>query len=167
MTNADLLAQQLIDTRDWTQKLLADLSGDEWIFQPQPGVAHALWLCGHLASSQNTLIHDRCLGAFVIDADFKSHFPIGCPVKSGDEYDYPAVESVLAMMKDVQAKTVDAVRSMKDDLLSENAYGADGKTLHPHYKDKAGAVSHCIRHEAFHAGQIATLRRLLGKPFLR
>ena len=55
---------------------------------------------------------------------------------------------------------------MDDALLAERAYGADG-ARHPHYDDKSGAVSHCNRHEAFHAGQIATIRRLLGKSFLR
>ena len=92
---------------------------------------------------------------------------LGVPVKSCQEYDYPPVEQVLAVMEDVLAKTVDAVRGMNDDFLAEPAFGADGKTPHPHYKDKRGAVSHCGRHEAFHAGQLATVRRLLGKPFLR
>ena len=56
---------------------------------------------------------------------------------------------------------------MSDSLLDEPAFGADGKSPHPHYKDKRGAVAHCNRHEAFHAGQLAMIRRLLGKTFLR
>ena len=167
MTQAELLAEQLVDTRGWTLKLIADLSGDDWHFQPAAGLAHPLWLCGHLASAQDTLIHTRCLGGGVLDRTFKSHFPLGVPVKSCQEYDYPPVEEVLAVMEDVQAKTVDAVRGMNDDFLAEPAFGADGNTPHPHYKDKRGAVSHCGRHEAFHAGQLATVRRLLGKSFLR
>ena len=167
MTQAELLAEQLVDTRDWTLKLIADLSGDDWHFQPAAGLAHALWLCGHIASAQDSLIHTRCLGGGVLDRTFKSHFPLGVPVKSHQEHDYPSVEEVMATMADVQTKTLDTVRGMTDDLLAEPAFGADGKTPHPHYKDKRGAVSHCGRHEAFHAGQLATVRRLLGKPFLR
>ncbi len=167
MTQAELLAEQLVDTRDWTLKLIADLSGDDWRFQPAAGLAHPLWICGHLASAQDTLIHTRCLGGGVLDRTFKSHFPLGAAVKSCQEYDYPPVDEVLAVMADVQAKTVDAVRGMNDALLAEPAFGADGQTPHPHYKDKCGAVSHSVRHEAFHAGQLATVRRLLGKPFLR
>ena len=82
MTQAELLAEQLVDTRDWTLKLLADLSGDDWHFQPAAGLAHPLWLCGHLASAQDTLIHTRCLGGGVLDSTFKSHFPLGAAVKS-------------------------------------------------------------------------------------
>ncbi len=103
----------------------------------------------------------------MLDSTFKSHFPLGVPVKSCQEYDYPPVEQVLAVMEDVQAKTIDAVHGMNDELLAEPAFAADGKTRHPHYRDKRGAVSHSVRHEAFHAGQLATIRRLLGKSFLR
>lgn len=166
MTQAELLAGQLEDTRAWTLALVADLGGDDWIFQPAPGLAHALWICGHLASSQNTLVHVRCLGAGVMDDSFKSHFPIGRPVASVVEHDYPPIDEVLSTMTNVHRKTCEGIRGMGDDLLSEPAFGAEGKP-HPHYKDKRGAVSHCTRHEAFHAGQLATLRRLLGKPFLR
>ena len=46
------------------------------------------------------------------------------------------------------------------------AFGKDGGK-HPHYDTKLEAIGHISRHEAFHAGQLATLRRLLGKSFLR
>lgn len=166
MTQAALLAEQLDDTRSWTLALLADLEGDDWGFQPAPGLAHALWLCGHLASSQNTLIHIRCLGRPALDETFKGHFPLGRPVASTQEYAFPPIASVLDTMKSTHAKTCDAIRGMNDNLLAEPAFGAEGKP-HPHYRDKRGAVSHCARHEAFHAGQLATIRRLLGKSFLR
>ena len=166
MTQGALLAEQLDGTRDWTLKLIADLSSDDWAFQPGPGMAHPLWLCGHLASAEHLLIHVRCLGGGVLDDAFRSHFPIGAAVKSTAEHDYPPIESVLNHMHEVHGKTLDAIGGMDDALLSGPAFGPDGKT-HPHYSDKRGAVSHCIRHEAFHAGQLATIRRLLGKPFLR
>ncbi len=75
ITTAELLARQLDDARDWTRKLIADLSGDDWFFQPAAGLAHPLWLCGHLAGAQNTLIHSRCLGKSVLDEAFIAHTP--------------------------------------------------------------------------------------------
>lgn len=168
MTLAQLLVQQMIDTRDWTLKLLADLQGDDWTFQPGPGMAHALWMCGHLAFAQNGLIHIRCMDTTgILDESFVTHFPIGVDVLSANDHDYPPIEDVLTTMKNVQGQTLVVVEQMSDDFLAQPAYAADGKSFHPHYKDKGGAVSHCIRHEAFHAGQIATIRRLLGKSFLR
>jgi len=126
-----------------------------------------LFLCGHLAVAQDLLVHVRCLGRPILDDGFKSHFPVGGAIKSAAEHDYPHVEAVLDRMKQVHVRTCAAVRGTDDRLLAEPAFGADGKTPHPHYRDKRGAVSHCSRHEAFHAGQLAMIRRLLGKSFLR
>lgn len=166
MTQAELLAEQLEGTRDWTRKIIADLKADDWAFQPAPGMGHALWLCGHLATAQHTLIHVRCLDAPFLDAAFAAHFPIGAAVASAAEHDYPPVEQILATMADIHQRTIAAVRTMTDAQLAETAPGKDGAP-HPHYTNKRGAISHCDRHEAFHAGQLATIRRLLGKQFLR
>lgn len=168
MKLAEFLASQLDVSRDWTLKLIADLRGDDWTFQPAPGLAHALWICGHLASSENTLIHVRCLNSKgIVDPAFAAHFPIGGPVRSAAEHDYPPLALVMETMSKVHEQTLRAIRGMSDALLAELAFAADGKTPHPHYRDKAGVVAHCCRHEAFHAGQIAMIRRLLGKSFLR
>jgi hypothetical protein len=167
MKSAELLARQIEGTRDWTLKLIADLKGDDWSFQPAPGLAHALWLCGHLACAQDLLVHRRVLGgAGVIRDEFSRHFPIGGDIKPSAEHDYPPIATVLAMMERVHTETCSAVRGMNDEFLAGPAFGGDGKP-HPHYDDKAGAIAHCNRHEAFHAGQLAMIRRLLGKPFLR
>ena len=166
MTQAELLAEQLGGTRKWTLKLIADLECDDWTFQPCPGVAHALWLCGHLTTAQNSLVHARCLSQSVLEDNFKRHFAVGVPVKSAAEHDYPPVEAVLAKMGEVHRKTCEAVRTMSDEFLAQPAFGPEGKP-HPHYSDKRGAVAHCNRHEAFHAGQLALIRRLRGKAFLR
>ena len=166
MKTAELLTEQLDDTRQWTLKLIADLKGDEWTYQPGPGLGHALWLCGHLACAQHLLVHVRCLGGGVLDESFTRHFPTGGAVKSAKEHAYPSVQTVLSTMDVVHQKTLAAVRKMSDAVLAEAALGGDGRP-HPHYHDKCGAISHCSRHEVFHAGQIAMIRRLLGKNFLR
>jgi uncharacterized damage-inducible protein DinB len=119
-----------------------------------------------MAASQNTLIHVRAVGHPVIPDSFTKHFPIGSPVAPVGEHDYPSPEEVLAIMGEVHARTLAAVRGMSDALLAEPAFAGDGSP-HPHYDNKLGIVTHCNRHEAFHTGQLATIRRLLGKSFLR
>lgn len=161
-----MLADQLRRTREWTLMLLAGFEGEEWTFQLKPGAQHALWICGHLASAQDTLVFQRCLGKPVLAPDFRVHFPTGGPVKSAAEHAWPTVDEVRERMADMQRRTEAAVAAMSDALLAEPAFGKDGAP-HPHYDTKLGAVSHAARHEAFHAGQIAMIRRMLGKPFLR
>ena len=167
MTIAQLLAEQMDETRRWTLLLVEDLDGDQWGFQPGPGMSHPLWLCGHIAVAQNVLIFQRCLGTDELDAEFKSHFPLRQEVKVLGEHPFPTPAQVIKVMSDMHAGAVQVVRQMTDEFLVEPAHGKDAKTRNPHYHDKCGAIAHVARHEAFHAGQIASIRRLLGKPFLR
>ncbi len=166
MTLGEALAEELEYTRDWTLRLIADLDGDDWTFQPAQGLAHALWTCGHLANAQHSLIHVRCLGKPALDEPFILHFPMGRPVASAEEHAYPPPAEVLRVMADLHARSLAEVRGMSDAFLQEPAYSADGGP-HPHYRTRHGAVAHCSRHEAYHAGQIGMIRRLRGKTFLR
>lgn len=166
MSTSAVLATQMELTRDWTLKLLADVTGADWTYQPAPGLAHILWTCGHLAVSQNVLIHVRCLGNSIVDDAFAAHFPMGGPIKSALEHDYPDPKRVLETMAEIHATTLAAVRGMSEALLAQPCGGKDGAP-HPHYTDKLGAVTHCFRHEAYHAGQVGLIRRLRGKAFLR
>ncbi len=162
----DQLVEAVDATRDWTLMLMADIEGGDWFFQPAPGLPHILWLCGHIGFAEHLLILTRCLGGPAPEDDFGRHFPIGGPVLSAAEHDYPSPDIVLKKMADIHAEVLTAVAGMSESLLNEPCYGKDG-AIHPHYKTNLGAVMHCIRHEGFHAGQIATIRRLLGKGFLR
>lgn len=166
MNTAEMLANQIERTREWTLKLLADFSGEEWAFQPAPGLQHALWLSGHLACAQDLLLFQRCLERSELDSGFASHFKIGGPIPAAEAHDWPAPQRVREMMDHMQAVTVKTVRQLSERTLDEPAYGKDG-ARHPHYDTKREAIAHLARHEAFHAGQLAMLRRLLGKSFLR
>ena len=166
MTTAEVLAEQLDGSRDWTIKLIADLEGDQWTFQPAEGVQHALWICGHLAVAEHLLVLTRSLGRGEPDAEFAKHFPVGAPVRSGRDDDHPSPQVVRARMDGTHAQVLEAIRSMSEEQLAARCYGKDG-TTHPHYTTNRGAIAHCSRHEGFHAGQIAMLRRLMGKSFLR
>ncbi len=166
MTTAELLTDQIRRTREWTLLLIDDVEGDDWFFQPADGVQHAMWLCGHLACAQELLLFQRCIDRPTLDPEFMAHFPIGAAVKSGTAHTWPAPQTVLATMAEMQKRTEDVVIELDDALLAEPAFGKDG-AKHPHYDTKAGAISHLIRHEGFHCGQLATLRRLMGKSFLR
>ena len=135
MTTGQLLAEQLDRTREWTLMIVEDITGDDWFFQPQPGLHHPLWLCGHLASAQDTLVFFRCLEKPRMDPDFKAHFGIGGPIKSATEYDWPSPERVREVMDDMHAATLAAVRKMDESLLNQAAYGKDG-ARHPHYDTK-------------------------------
>jgi hypothetical protein len=166
MTRAELLAEQLAGTRDWLLAIIADFAGDDWFFQPAPGAQHALWLCGHAASSQDTLVFQRCLGTAVLDAGFKQHFAPGDAIRSCDPADWPTPDAVLAEMAGMHDRTLAAVRQLTDADLAKPAAGKDGGR-HPHYDTVQGAISPSGPPRSLPRGQLALIRRMLGKKFLR
>lgn len=167
MSKSRLLAGALDGSRVWTRKLIADLDGDAWFYQPSPGAQHVLWICGHLAVASDLLVTVRCCQrAALVSEAFSSHFPIGADVKSADDHSFPSPAVVCDEMDRVHGAVLEQIRALSDSQLSAPALGAGG-AVHPHYATVEGAIVHAARHESFHAGQIAMLRRLMGKRFLR
>jgi hypothetical protein len=163
MEPGTFMANELTKTREWTQQLLEDFEGDDWGYQLKDELFHATWLVGHVAWAQHGLVMRRCFGEGPLDAAFSDPFKIGTtpgPVSGGA---YPAVGDLLAHFDRVQEMVVDKVRGMTAADLETTLEGKP----HPMFSTRGGAVVHSTRHEAFHAGQIATIRRMLGRSPLR
>lgn len=163
MSLAETLAEQIEGARDWTRRIIADFDDADWTFQPGEGLAHALWICGHLPVSQNALLFKRVFERSVLPDDFIAPFKPGQPVAPADSHPYPPLQTVLEQMEAVHQQTLDAVRNLSRTQLVEPAPGPE----HPHFRDILGLVTHIGRHESFHTGQLATIRRLRGKTALR
>jgi uncharacterized damage-inducible protein DinB len=163
---AKLLADAMNGSREWTLRLIADLTGDDWTYQPKPGLHHCLWLCGHLACAESLLILVRCAGQNDPNAAFSRHFQIGKPISDAKSGDFPSHDAVVETMAATHLAVMAVIQEMDDEVLDQPCFGKDG-AIHPHYRTNAEAIVHAVRHEGFHAGQIAMIRRLLGKTFLR
>ena len=109
---AALLADQVEVSRDWTLRLLADVEGDDWLYQPFDGGHHILWLAGHLAVAEHLLVITRCLDGDPPDAEFAAHFGIGGLVKSAGEHDWPAPDVVRSKMDATHGEVVAAIAGM-------------------------------------------------------
>lgn len=164
MALAETLAEQLDGARDWTLRLIADFAGEqEWGFQPAPDLGNAAWLCGHLAFAEDGLIFRRCFEKSLLSDEFVAPFMMGQTPRPLTGGGYPPIDEIRNTMDRVHAEALAAVRSLSDEQLLRPAPGKP----HPHFTDTTGLLTHAARHEAFHAGQLAWLRRLLGKPALR
>ncbi len=165
MNKVELLADQLQAARRWTLSLLDDIPESTWFDMSAAGHTHVAWQVGHLTSSIAYLIHVRCLGkAFeeCLPTDFRERFGIGSsPV--ADAAAHPPVSELRALFDRVHAEAVAAVSVMSAEELSGPVDGEPDSV----FTTKEKAVSMAVTHEAFHAGQIAMLRRLSGKGPLR
>lgn len=165
MTKNELLVDRLQSARNWTLSLLEDIEEPLWFEIPAAGVNHIAWQVGHLAVSQVALIHVRCFGRPADacgPAGFREKFGRGStPV--ADPGRYPSISEIRSAFDGIHGEVIDLVRGMSDADLAGKTPGEP----HPLFSTKEGAVGTAIIHEGFHAGQIAMLRRMAGKPPLR
>jgi hypothetical protein len=152
--------------REYTHRFLPGLSDDEWFWCPSELVTHIAWQVGHLAVSQYNLTMRRIRGRTAADEKlipdrFIDAFKLGSTPDAS-----PANNPPLAEIR----RVFDAVYRQ---ALSELAARTDAELdvpveqPHPVFKTKLEAVEYNPPHELVHAGQIALLRRMMGKPPLR
>jgi hypothetical protein len=152
--------------RRYTSQFLQGLSAEEWFWCPREFATHIAWQVGHLAVAQYNLCLRRVRGRTVDDESLISDQFVES-FKFGSQPDAaPANNPPLAEIR----RVFDAVYER---AISELATFSDGELdvpvepPHPVFKTKLEAVEYCPFHEFVHAGQIALLRRMMGKSPIR
>lgn len=151
--------------RKYTESFLADLQPDDWFWQPSEGVTHIAWQAGHIAAAQYALCLLRVRGASEADerlisaADRKAFGRDSLPAPADQS---PPVEHILAVLRGVHEQALQELAECDQQQLDVRL-----PAPHPMFDTKLGAVEWSSQHELVHAGQIAMLRRLMGKKPLR
>ncbi len=165
MTTIDFIKSSLITSRQWTLSLIQDLK-DEPLAQPTAkGGNHALWILGHLAYSDSSILHemiqgkDTCpLHALKDQFDFKSE-----PTTNAS--DYPSFDELMAHFESAQTELLAYLDTITDADLDKPALGCPDE-----WKDFFGTIgqslSVSIMHPTMHYGQLADTRRALGRERL-
>lgn len=157
--------ERIRTSRMLTSSFLQDIAADQWFWQP-PGLStHVAWQVGHSAAAQYALCLKRTRGgvesdAQLIPAEFAASFGRGSePASAGES---PSVEQIQSVFDRVHEQTL-------AELSQRTAEELDVATepTHPMFSTKLEAVEFSSQHELLHAGQIALLRRLMGKRPLR
>jgi hypothetical protein len=153
-------------SRQYTGQFLSDLTDDEWFWTPGEFTTHIAWQVGHLTVAQYNLCLRRVRGRTpddmsLISDGFIEAFQLGSkPVAE------PAGNPPLAEIR----RVFDAVhQTALSEMASRTDIELDVPLEQPHraFRTKLEAVEYCPQHELVHAGQIALLRRMQGKPPLR
>jgi uncharacterized damage-inducible protein DinB len=157
---------QLETSRRYTKQFLSDLAPEEWFWHPHGFVTHVAWQVGHLAYVEYGLCLRRVRGRTAADESlisdaFIQPFQKGSTPQAGAER-YPSLGEIQHVLDAVHAQTLAELTERSDEELD-----VPTDPPHPVFKTKLGAVAWCPLHELVHAGQIALLRRLMGKPPLR
>ncbi len=162
----DLVISRMRGSRLFTQQFLNDLTDAEWYWSPPQFTTHIAWQVAHIAVAEYSLCLRRVRGrtsadeSLVSDA-FIDAFKLGSkPVAEPDKN--PPLDEIRRVFEAVHQQSI-------DELSGRSEAELDGPLAEPHprFKTKLGAVEFSPLHEMVHAGQIAMLRRLMGKPPLR
>lgn len=166
MTVNEMLIDQLETVRHITLEAFGDLDTGQRLFQPAPGVNHPLWLLGHIAGSENHLILGFCKGESLLPERYGKLFGMGSTLLD-DPSEYPPGEEVLNVLAEVHASALDYAGNADAEELEQPPVGFD--RLNDRARQMFASRCRCIwfatTHEAMHTGQMAYIRRLLGKPY--
>jgi hypothetical protein len=158
--------ERIQSARQYTSQFLTGLSDEEWFWSPRELTTHIAWQVGHLAVAQYNLCLRRVRGRTtgdesLVSDSFVDAFKLGSqPV--AERAGNPPLEEIRRVFAAVHDTAVGELATCSDAEL-------DVPLEQPHqvFKTKLAAVEYCPPHELVHAGQIALLRRLMGKPPLR
>ena len=152
---------QIRSARAYTLEMLADLQPQDWFAMPG-GVTHIAWQVGHLAFAQYRLGLDRIRGERPSDGKLISLAMLTIfgrdSMPFADSRKYPPLDEIRAAFD----RTYDAVLDEGTRIIDADL---DLPPHKPHrlFNTRLGSLLWCSRHEMVHAGQIALLRRMIGR----
>jgi DinB family protein len=152
--------------RGFTKLFLASLTPDEWFRHPPELTTHIAWQVAHLSVAQYRLCLERIRGRAAADdafmpASFVARFQLGSQPVAGAENN-PLLAEIQRVFDAVHEQSLAELGELTDEEMDVPL-----EQPRPMFKTKLGAVEWCAQHEFVHAGQIALLRRLMGKAPLR
>lgn len=143
--------------RSATLGFLEDIPGDRLTHQPAPGCNHALWIMGHLASTDDYFLSSLAKKPSGIPEEWSKLFGMGSkPV--ADAKAYPPVAEVRSKLSGRREDLIAWLKSMSEDQLL-SPLPEELRRFAPNY---AGLCVSLAWHEGLHAGQLTVIRRSLG-----
>ncbi len=168
MKKIDFLKEQIIESRDFVNRLVSELPQDLWYVIPENTDSSFAWQIGHLMVSQNfhaiTCITGRSEKVFeqVPIADYVRLFNGMGTLHRSIEKDLIPTQKLLEQLNTVHEICVDNLSMLDDDILQQELEPIPFK--HPVAGTKYEALSWCFKHEMWHSAEMEAIKQALGKP---
>jgi hypothetical protein len=152
--------QQLANARSMSERMLSDFkTPEQWTHQVQPGVNHALWFAGHMASTDNFFISVLAPEKAKDMAEHNRLFGVGSQPVS-DSGVYPPPEKVLDEMRERRSVLLGILDSFSEEDFSRPTPPGTPDFL----RNFAAVFEAAVWHEGLHTGQLSMARRAIGCP---
>ena len=153
-------SKHLFTQYEVTRRMIAALAEDftdEEAIKPAGGCKPLVWYLGHVATSENALLK-YFGGESILDADHFKRYGRGSD--GGADFSDASKAQMLELLSTLRGRMKEFLFALTPDDLSREA---NEEVLHPLFANLSSAISLIVAHNGYHAGQIADLRRAMGK----
>jgi hypothetical protein len=165
MNTIAFIRSSLENSKGFMMGFFEDLKDEPFAQPTAKGGNHALWILGHLAYSESSMVHSMVLGKESCPLqEWKDLFGFGSEPQC-DASVYPSYEELLVRWEEARAFSLATLDSMSDADLDKPALGCPDE-----WKAYFGTIGLCysmlIMHPTMHYGQLSDIRRTLGRPIM-
>jgi uncharacterized damage-inducible protein DinB len=147
-------------TLTYMQELVADLSDEDMVLQPQGVPNHAAWTLGHVICSCQGIAIELGVQTW-LPGEWESNFGYGSsPSSAGSQHAGKA--ALLAALRDASNRLRAALLATDERTLTDSLPDEGVRDILP---TRGHALVQLVAaHTAYHAGQLAAWRRAIGRP---
>jgi hypothetical protein len=156
----DRLAGQYAGLRKFSEGLIATIqSPEEWVFRVHPTANHPLWIVGHIATTDNSIL--KLLGSPAA-VDKSSWMPLfgRDSVPLDDFAAYPSPAELLPFFRERRERFLEHLATLSDEDLAQPVPPGGP----PIFTDIASVYERMCFHEAMHMGQMTVARQAMKHP---
>ena len=169
MTTLKLLKDQVIETRSFTKRLIAEMPEDLWYEIPENTDSNFAWQIGHIFLAQNYHIISCVFG---IESKVTEKIPLriyskvlaglGSAHRSINK-DFASPSELIENLDFVFELCLEKLDNANDQILTEDLEPTIFKN--PIARNKYDAISWSFKHEMWHCAEMEQIKIALGKQF--
>jgi hypothetical protein len=149
-------------TRSWVQNGIKDMTREELLSRLGPDRNHAWWLFGHIVVCTDIAKYLQSSSHRIVPEAWEQHFAMRTkPSDSGEGY--PDKEALIAQFHANIDATIAATKQMSDANFADAPATELPAPLNKYFLNKRDVISGFTTHAAYHSGQIAIIRKMLGR----
>ncbi len=170
MNQVDFLRGQIIESRNFVNRLISELPQNLWYEIPENTDSNFAWQIGHLMISQNfhaiTCITGRNgkVSNLIPVVDYIKIFNGMGALHRSVEKDIIPVAKLIEQFNVVHEICLDNFSKLDDDILTQQLAPIPFK--HPVANTKYEALSWCFKHEMWHSAEMEAIKLALGYPIV-